>query len=164
MATSIAVALISLIGSVILAVLNFLLQQRVRRQEERARQTKEQVNQQGAQIADQQRAINMLVAYGMSASIFRHLCGITLLRSYDLDFHEANRRELYFLRDHGFIQPRGGGFLDFGEGTHNVAAMAMPTPVGASYVGLRREEIPREMLEDRNNLLLDPSTLSDRQA
>jgi hypothetical protein len=164
MATPIVVALISLIGSVILAVLNFLLQQRVRRQEERARQTKEQINQQGAQIADQQRAINMLVAYGMSASIFRHLCGITLLRTYNLDFHETNRRELYFLRDHGFIQPRGGGFLDFGEGTHNVAAMAVPTPVGRSYVSLRKDEIPSEMLEDRNNLLFDPSTLSNHHA
>src|SRR5512139_4141455 len=117
METAIIVALISLAGSLAVAVLNFVFQQRVRAQEERVRQTKEQVNQQGEQVKQQgeqvkqqgeqlvaqQKAINTLVAYTMSASIFRHLCGITLLYTYNLDLHEANRRELYFLRDHGFI-------------------------------------------------------------
>lgn len=159
METPILVAVISVIGSVILAILNFLLQQQVRKQEDLARQTKEQVSQQGAQIATQQQLINMLVSYGMSASIFRHLCGITLLKTYNLDFHDTNRRELYFLRDHGFIQPRGGGFLDFTEGKHNVAAMAAPTPVGKSYVSLRKAEIPQEMRADQGNLLVDLSTL-----
>jgi hypothetical protein len=159
MSTSIIVALISLAGSMVLAVLNYVLQQRVRVQEERARQTKEQVTQQGVQLEDQQKAINTLVSYTMSASIFRHLCGITLLRTYNLDFHETNRRELYFLRDHGYIQPRGGGFLDFPGGTHNIAEMAAPTPIGRSYVGLRKDEIPSEMRSDRSNLVVDLSTL-----
>src|SRR5947209_3766381 len=144
MDTPIIVALISLAGSIGLAFLNYLLQQRVRTQEERARQTKEQVKQQGEQLAEQQKAINTLVAYGMSASIFRHLCGIALLKTYNLDFHETNRRELYFLRDHGFIQPKHGGFLDFSDGKHNVVDMAAPTPIGTSYVTLRKHEIPPE--------------------
>ena len=33
----------------------------------------------------------MLVEYTMSASIFRHLCGIALLKTYNLDFHEGNK-------------------------------------------------------------------------
>ena len=159
MDTAISVALVSLTGSVGLAVLNHLLQQRVRAQEERARQTKEQVTQQGEQLAQQQKLINTLVAYAMSASIFRHLCGITLLRTYNLDFHETNRRELYFLRDHGFIQPKHGGFLDFSDGTHNVAEIAAPTPIGRFYVSLRKEGIPSEMRSDQSNLVVDLSGL-----
>jgi hypothetical protein len=110
MDTPLVVALISLTGSVGLAFLNYLLQQKVRAQDERTRQTKERVKQQGEQLAEQQKAINTLVSYAMSASIFRHLCGVALLKTYNLDFHETNRREPYFLRDHGFIQPKHGGF------------------------------------------------------
>ena len=159
MDTAIVVALISLAGSIGLAVLNHLLQQRVRAQEERGQQTQEQVKEQGEQLADQQKLINTLVTYTMSASIFRHLCGITLLKTYNLDFHETNQRELYFLRDHGFIQPRHERFLDFSDGTHNVAEMAAPTPIGRFYVSLRKDEIPPEMRSDPNNLLVDLSTL-----
>ncbi len=159
MDTAIVVALIGVAGTLGVAVLNYFLGQRVRAQEQRAQQTQEQIKQQGEQLAEQQKLINTLVSYAMSASIFRHLCGITLLRTYNLDFQETNRRELYFLRDHGFIQPRHGGFLNFFDGTHNVAEMAEPTPIGRFYVSLRKDEIPPEMRSDQSNLRVDLRTL-----
>ena len=36
--------------------------------------------------------------HAMSASVFRHLCGVTLLKNYKY-FHDGNRREFYYLRD-----------------------------------------------------------------
>src|SRR3954447_13510149 len=51
-------------------------------QEKRTDDTKKQVEEHAERLADQQKVINSLVAYAMSASIFRHLCGITLLRTY----------------------------------------------------------------------------------
>src|SRR5947207_1124643 len=62
----------------------------------------------------QQEIINNLVRYSMSASIFHHLCGLALLYQYRYIDSETNRRELYFLRDNGFIMPKGRSFLDFG--------------------------------------------------
>jgi hypothetical protein len=159
MNTEIIVALIGVAGSVVVAFLNYSLKRRVRTQEKRAQETTEQVDRQAQQLAEQQQAINTLVAYAMSASIFRHLCGIALLKEYNLDFQEANKRELYFLRDHGFIQPRHGGFVDFVSGTHNVAQMAGPTPIGTAYVRLRKQEIPPEMLANLNNLRENTGTL-----
>jgi hypothetical protein len=126
---------------------------------DKSEKLKNEVIQQGEQLAQQQKTINGLVEYAMSASIFRHLCGIALLKTYDLDFHDTNKRELYFLRDHGFIQPRYGGFLDFSEGRHNVANMAEPTPIGTAYVRIRKQEIPPEMRSDPDNLRVDISTL-----
>jgi hypothetical protein len=149
---AIVVAIISLVSSMGVVLLQYFLKQRMHAQEERSRQNKERIAQQGDQIAKQQQAISMLVQYTMSASIFRHLCGIARLKTYYLDFGETNRRELYFLRDHGYIQPSGGGFLDFPDGRYNVCDMAVPTPVGVEYVDLRKDEIPPEMLKDLTNL------------
>jgi len=161
MDTPIIVAMISLFGSIALAMLNFFLQQRMRKQEEQGRQTAQQLNQQGERIAEQQNLINTLVAYTMSSSVFRHLAGIALLKTYNLRFGEANRREMYFLRDHGFIQPRDGSFVDFVDDgrEYNVAGMAATTPVGELYVKLRKNEIPPEMRNDIQNLRVDLSTL-----
>jgi Predicted nucleotide-binding protein containing TIR-like domain len=114
---------------------------------------KQELDNQRQKLDEQQQAINMLVEYTMSASIFNHLCGIALLKTYDLDYGESNKRELYFLRDHGFIQPRyGEGFLDFQEGRHNVADIAAPTPIGTAYVKLRNPDIPQDMRKDQKNL------------
>ena len=114
------------------------------------------------QIDAQGSQIETFVKYFMSASIFHHLCGIALL--YHYEYSPSDRREYYFLRDAGLIEPRSGmGFLDFPElgPNWNVADAAKPTPIGWMCVKLRRHEIPSEMLDEQNrqNLRVDPETL-----
>jgi hypothetical protein len=72
-------------------------------------------------------------------------------------------REMYFLRDVGFIQPRSyQGFLDFTEQIEgaNLVDFAEPTPIGWSCLALRKEEIPADWLrrEQRANLRLADAT------
>ena len=115
-----------------------------------------------AEVARQQDIINALVKYSMSASIFHHLCGIALLRTYTYIDNEANRRELYFLRDNGFIQPRPGmNFVDFGAGIHgrNLVELAEPTPIGWECVRLRKAEVPANMRSDVGNIRVQAETL-----
>jgi hypothetical protein len=80
---------------------------------------REQVKALKDQVAVQQELINTLVKYSVSASIFTHLCGITLLKYYGYEDNDTNRRELYFLRDNGFIMlTKGNGFVDFNRDIH----------------------------------------------
>jgi len=111
-------------------------------------------------VAEQQELINQLVKFSMSASIFVHLCGITLLRTYNYADNEGNRREFYFLRDNGFIRPKAGvGWLEFNDrlDKKNVGDFAEPTPIGLTCVRLRRADIPLNMLADVANLKLNPN-------
>jgi hypothetical protein len=119
------------------------------------------VDEQQQLVQKQQRMIDELVKYAMSASIFRHLCGVALLKEYKYDHSDGNRREFYFLRDAGYIKPRFDGFIEFNGGLHgkNAAEIAEPTPIGKLCVKLRQSEIPSEMLNDLNNLRLKPSEL-----
>jgi hypothetical protein len=120
----------------------------------------ERVDAQTRQLQQQQEMINQLVKYSMSASIFHHLCGIAILREYKYLHDEATRREMYFLRDNGFIRPKSSAFLDFTVGLDgtNVADIAEPTPAGWTCVRLRKEEIPSNMFGDPSNLRVDPRT------
>jgi hypothetical protein len=99
----------------------------------------------------------------MSASIFHHLCGIAILHRYNYNNDESSRREMYFLRDHGFIRPKPPlDFLVF-ENLHgrNLVEVAEPTEIGRLCVKLRKAEIPSNMLDasKRSNLRIDPSSL-----
>ncbi|HWF47317.1 MAG TPA: nucleotide-binding protein [Bryobacteraceae bacterium] len=118
-------------------------------------------DQQQKQVDQQQRMIDELVKYAMSASIFRHLCGVTLLKEYKYVHNDGNRRELYFLRDAGYIKPRFDGFIEFNEGLNggNIADVAEATPIGRLCVKLRQAEIPPQMLDDLNNLQVKPGEL-----
>lgn len=120
-----------------------------------------QVDQQQQLVQQQQRMIEELVRYAMSASIFRHLCGITLLKEYKYFHDDGNRREFYYLRDAGYIKPRFDGFIEFNEALNgrNVADLAEPTPIGRSCVKLRQNEIPTQWLEEPNNFRVKPSEL-----
>jgi hypothetical protein len=114
-------------------------------------------------VDEQQRLINQLVYYSMSASIFHHLCGIAILHRYNYNNDESSRREMYFLRDHGFIRPKPPlDFLVF-ENLHgrNLVEVAEPTEIGRLCVKLRKAEIPSNMLDasKRSNLRIDPSSL-----
>lgn len=126
------------------------------------------VEQQGAtvaaqanQIQHQQAMINQLVKYSMSASIFHHLCGIAILGQYLYHDDESTRREMYFLRDNGFIKPKWSAFVDFDSGLNgrNLADVAEPTPAGWACIRLRKDEIPSNMLENAINLRMDPAAI-----
>jgi hypothetical protein len=125
------------------------------------RALKRDQDQQQIQVNEQQRIIDELVKYAMSASIFRHLCGVTLLKEYRYSHNDGNRREFYFLRDAGYIKPRFDGFIEFDEGLNgrNIAEAAEATPIGRLCVKLRQSEIPPQMLDDRNNLRVKLSEL-----
>jgi hypothetical protein len=125
------------------------------------RALKRDQDQQQIQVNEQQRIIDELVKYAMSASIFRHLCGVTLLKEYKYSHNDGNRREFYFLRDAGYIKPRFDGFIEFDEGLNgrNIAEAAEATPIGRLCVKLRQSEIPPQMLDDRNNLRVKLSEL-----
>jgi hypothetical protein len=127
------------------------------------RQLQAEVDVQQKALAAQQRAINELVKYSLSASIFHHLCGIALLRTYTYHDGDSNRREMYFLRDNGLLRPRGAAFLDF-DGRldgQNLVDLAEPTEIGWNCIELRKEEIPSDMLADRANLKVDPRSLAE---
>jgi Predicted nucleotide-binding protein containing TIR-like domain len=104
--------------------------------------------------------VHSLVRYSMSASILRHLFGLALLHDYKYRHSSNNARELYFLRDHGLIRPKGQEFLDFDASRdgENLAQSAEPTPAGWDAIKLRRAEIPQDWLsqERRDNLRVDP--------
>jgi predicted nucleotide-binding protein len=121
----------------------------------------ERVQDHERKLLEQQEYLNQMVKYSMSASIFHHLCGVALLKEYIYHDGDATRREMYYLRDHGFIKPKLEAFLDFDHKLdgRNLVEMAEPTPVGWHCVRLRKDEIPRNMLEDGRNLSVDPSTL-----
>jgi hypothetical protein len=116
---------------------------------------------QEVKLQEQQDFINELVKYSMSASIFDHLCGISLLNVYLYNDNEYFRREMYFLRDNGFIRPKGSGFLDFNEKYNhsNLVDIAEPTPIGMTFVRLRKDQIPSQMLKDLENLRISPENI-----
>jgi hypothetical protein len=107
------------------------------------------VDEQQQQIADQQRMVNELVTYMVSSPIFRHLCGLALLREYK--FRDGPMtRELYFLRDIGFIKPRYGEFIAFDarQDGANLSDMLEPTPIGWTCIRLRNAEVPPDWIHD----------------
>lgn len=120
-----------------------------------------QVDEQQQLFQQQQRMIDELVKYAMSASIFRHLCGITLLKEYRYFHDDGNRREFYYLRDAGYIRPRLDGFIEFNErlSGKNIVDLAEATPIGRLCVKLRKSEIPSQWLQELNNLRVKPSEL-----
>ena len=118
--------------------------------------------QDGETLTAHAQIISDLVTYSMSASIFRHLCGIGLLKEYKLSGNDVNRREFYFLRDNGFIGPKDGGFVELANGSEpNLSESVEPTPIGWLCIKLRRDEVPRDWLSagERGNLVVDPYSL-----
>jgi hypothetical protein len=115
-----------------------------------------QLGEQQRQLEAQQALINQLVTYMLSSPIFRHLCGIALLHEYKF-WEGTMSRELYFLRDIGFIKPRSGDFVAFDAQLNqsNLSDLLEPTPIGWSCIRLRKSEVPPEWLRDdamRRNL------------
>lgn len=126
------------------------LAQKIAVQNEKIDKHEDTLRQQGEIILD-------LVRYSMSASIFKHLCGISLLKIYNYDDTDANRREMYFLRDNGYIRPKKGDFVDFNNTVHraNLVDIAEPTPIGKYCVKLRIADMPEELKRDIQNLRME---------
>jgi hypothetical protein len=101
------------------------------------------------QLRAQQRIINELVLYSMSFLIFQRLSGIhraarqggEYLFQGDL---EAFRRDLRFLRDHGYLHHFHVNELQDGQ---NLASSLRLTPAGTFYVEFR-EEFERQQREE----------------
>src|SRR5215831_7573618 len=104
MNTAIIVALISLAGSIALAILNHFLQQRVRAQEERARQTKEQVKQQEERLAD----INLILPLLLPDREVRHIKNLFTHTTAGYHGNSALRAELRRLRSIGLLAMKPG--------------------------------------------------------
>jgi hypothetical protein len=106
----------------------------------------------------QQAIINNLVKYMLSAPIFSHLAGIALLHEYKF-WDGPMTRELYFLRDIGFIKPRNGDFVPFDSRLNgaNLPQLLEPTPIGWSCLRLRKIDVAPEWLQQslRQNLRED---------
>ena len=143
MNTSIIVALISAFGSVIAAVLAGVLKGTVHKLG-----TKVEV--QDDKLNDQEEIIRQLVVFSMSPMIYEHLRHIhegRIARSEGRPYEYRYRnnppfqREMYYLRDNGFVQPIGEVFLDFNDHIDgkDLIDMAKPTPIGEYYVKLREE-------------------------
>ena len=143
MNTSIIVALISVVGSVVVAVLNRILTGTVHKLE-----TKVEV--QENKLDDQEEIIRQLVVFSMSSMIYTHLRQIRTgriarnegrLYEYRYRNNPPFQREMYYLRDNGFIQPIDEGHLDFDSHIdgHDLIDIAKPTPIGEYYVRLREE-------------------------
>jgi hypothetical protein len=133
----------------------------VTRLAEAVEENERRVSDQQQQLGAQQEIINQLVKYSMSASVFHHLCGVSLLHRYFYRNNEPTQREFYFLRDSGFIRPTSQGFVDFGaelDGA-NLPEIVEPTPIGWLCIRLRRDEIPSNMISDSANLKVDLATL-----
>jgi hypothetical protein len=99
----------------------------------------DKVKDNASKIESQQEIINKLVKYSMSASIYKPLWYICKGQQYIYHHNPTNERELYFLRDAGYIEPRSGGFLVFDQKINgrNLSDIAKCTPIGEICVQLR---------------------------
>lgn len=115
--------------------------QTVETQEQRLQAQGSLVAAQQEQLEHQQNIINKIVLYSMSHLIFQHLAGIhhaaekggEYLFQGNLD---AFRRDLRFLRDHGYLHHFHVNELQDGQ---NLATSLRLTPNGLFYVELREE-------------------------
>ena len=117
-------------------------------------EVRERVNQVVRAASAQDERITQLLLISLSPSIFKHLCGIAMLKEY-LYHHEYFHREMNFLKDNGFIthMPQSTS-LEFWEGIDdkNLAEIAKPTQTGWLTLQLRREDIPDDLWNDKTNI------------
>jgi hypothetical protein len=110
-------------------------------------EVKEQVSRQDQKIEEQQNIINELVVFSMSQPIFKHLRdfhynqvngGIEYLFDNTHDF----KRDLTYLRDHGFIESKDPGQylnIDALYQGQNLSDVMKLTPAGEFYVNMREK-------------------------
>jgi predicted nucleotide-binding protein len=126
------------------------------------RKTIKQISDLKEQVEEQQVIINKLAEKSISDEAFHHLAGITILHEYKYWQNEKVgdlfQRQLYFLKDRGFIEPPTLEFFKELDGT-NMVGKAIPTETGKMYVKLRKDDIPKDWLstdpKKRSNLNTD---------
>jgi len=95
------------------------------------------------EIQEQQKKINDMMMYSMSASIYKHLWEIHMGNKTNGEYIYKDeppfRREMYFLRDNGYVRAKGDYPLDFNEGIKdkNLCDFVQLTPIGHFCVELR---------------------------
>ena len=97
-------------------------------------------------IRAQQEVINQLVIYSMSQLIYQHLRGIYNATKNGTEYlfqgdHEAFRRDLRFLRDHGYLEHFHVNEL---KDRQNLASFIRLTPTGEFYVYLREGSVRQQ--------------------
>jgi hypothetical protein len=117
------------------------------------RETQEKVERQGEQLNAQQEIISQLVVYSMSYFIFDLLAKL-YHRSRDggeylFRDNEEMKRDLRFLRDHGYLEHFNIGGLSDGE---NLVGQIRLTPVGNFLVELREQLQTRHAVEAAKRL------------
>jgi hypothetical protein len=120
---------------------------------------------QGEQLENQRELLYQLVKNSLlSADVFRHLAGVTILTEYFYwENDEVNwNREFYDLKHRSFIEGKLGKICEFYKelnGT-NITEIVKPTRMGLLYVKLRKEDIPKEWL-NRNNPKLNKDVVKE---
>ena len=106
---------------------------------EQGQELKIEVREHEQKIEQQQEIINQLVMFSMSASIYLHLWQIHNSKEYLYRNQEYFRRQMYYLSDNGYIQPKSSAFLIFDDNLDgkNLIDVAKLTPVGEFLVSLR---------------------------
>ncbi|MGD0338870.1 MAG: nucleotide-binding protein [Bacteroidota bacterium] len=118
-------------------------------------QVKEDILEHERRLLEQQEIVNQLVIFSMSEPIFKKLQDLYLKKRYggeyiyQSQYEEINRREFYYLRDHGYLALEGGGFFDPGPDLigQDLVRLVNLTPIGNFFVE-QREKLERE-LNDR---------------
>jgi len=102
----------------------------------------------------QDEVIKELVVFSMSSEAYKHLWHIHHGRlqverrepgseylEYLYHDNEQMHREMYFLKDHGYLQPVSGGDLYFSNNIDgvNLVDIVKPSAIGSFYVDLRKE-------------------------
>jgi hypothetical protein len=91
----------------------------------------------------------------LSASIFKHLCGIGCLNTYNYRHFDLFQREIYFLKDNGLVRLKPGHDrveFDANFADRNLTEVAEVTETGWSIISRRKEHIPNELRTDKDNI------------
>jgi hypothetical protein len=110
---------------------------------------RERVTQVERALSEQDARIHQLLMISLSKAIFKHLCGITCLKNYQYRHFDLFQREIYFLKDNGFIRlkPQHERVeFDAQFADKNLVEVAEPTEAGWSIIRLRKEDTPKELL------------------
>lgn len=99
----------------------------------------EKIENQQQELESQRKDLLEIVKYSMSESIYTHLWKISTHTEYLYYDNDPFRREMYFLRDAGYIEGIDKKFIDFNKelGGQNLCKIVCLTPIGKKIVGLR---------------------------
>ncbi len=98
------------------------------------------VKNQGDDILNQQKIVNMLVIYSLCDQAYKILHSLSSMPEYIYHNDENFRRWMYVLLDGGLIEPKyKGGWLKFDDSldNKNMVESMKPTPAGELLISLR---------------------------